>query len=155
MVFWSEAQAAIVAHEATARYLMDVGLPQSTLLFEAFEPGVGLVAHVSGVRLLPIGSFDEGFEFYLDCDSGKVFFGADSDDEPTLVNSSLGSFVEIILWLDARYPFCLPGESLEHMKLTSDEFMAEIIRLDSSSLDIVGGFWDSFLRDVAIGDYRP
>jgi hypothetical protein len=134
-------------------YLGTVGLPAETLLFAADLSGGDPYVTTAGQSLLCIGSFSDDFRFYVDIDTGSVYFGLDDDPSPSFANSNLTAFVECLLEVDRRYPFYAISDSLD-VKRQAGQGILEFIRAeDSMAVDIGDGFWNSFVDDVSVGDY--
>jgi hypothetical protein len=150
---WDEDRAREVANVEARAYLMNQGLPVETLLFEADPVGSESFVTGSGQSLISIGAFDDDFHFFVDMDTGSVFFGLDSDESPAFSNKDLASFVACILWVQEKYPFYVFDDALEE-KRKAGQVLADSIRMiDPICLDFSDGFWPSFVHDVSIGDY--
>lgn len=132
---------------------MTQGLPVETLLFEADLVRTGPFVTGSGQSLISIGAFDEDFQFFVDIDTGSVFFGLDSDECPVFSNENLTSFVACILWIQEKFPFYFFDDAIE-VKRKAGQMVADSIRkIDPMCLEFSDGFWPSFVHDVSIGDY--
>jgi hypothetical protein len=152
-VRWAGDRALAVADSQARAYLSGHGLPSETLLFEAETAEAEVYATSSGKRLLRIGNFDEEFRFFVDVDKGAVYFGLDEDESPSFSNVSLAAFVACVAWVEGKFPFYSFGDSME-VKRAAGRMAADSLRdIDPVALDTEGGFWSSFVHDVAIGDY--
>ncbi|MET7567293.1 SUKH-4 family immunity protein [Streptomyces sp. NPDC005492] len=150
---WDEDRAQAVTNSEVRSYLMNQGLPVETLLFEADLAGAEPFVTNSGQSLILIGAFDEDFHFFVDIDTGSVFFGLDSDENPVFSNEGLGSFSACILRVQERYPFYYFDDTLEVKRQAGQALADSIRRIDPVCLDFPDGFWPSFIHDVSIGDY--
>jgi hypothetical protein len=152
-VRWTDSRALAVVNDQARAYLVDRGIPSETLLFVACAAGAEPYVTGSGQKLLYIGDFDEDFRFFVDVNTGSIYFGLDGDESPAFSNVSLAAFVACILWVEDKFPFYAFGDSIE-MKRAAGQMAANSLRdIDPIALDVEGGFWSSFVHDVAIGDY--
>jgi hypothetical protein len=150
---WDEGRAQVVRNGEVRTYLMSQGLPAETLLFEADPVGAEPFVTASGQHLISIGAFDDDFQFFIDIDTGSVFFGLDADENPAHSNASLTFFVACILLVQESYPFYIFDDTIE-VKREAGQVLADSIRkIDPMCLEFSDGFWPSFVHDVSIGDY--
>lgn len=70
-VRWSEGRADTVSDFRARKFLVDHGLPEASLLFEADQGEPGIFATDAGEEVLIIGSFDEDFYFFVNIRSGR------------------------------------------------------------------------------------
>ena len=95
-IHWDEGRAQVIRNSEVRAYLMSQGLPAETLLFEADSMGAGPFVTASGQNLISIGAFDDDFQFFVDIDTGSVFFGLEADENPVHSNANLTFFVACI-----------------------------------------------------------
>ncbi|MEU9702616.1 SUKH-4 family immunity protein [Streptomyces sp. NPDC047981] len=153
VIRWSAERADAVPDVRAKRFLMDHGLPDGSLLFEADHEESSAFATDSGAEVMSIGSFDEDFNFFVDINSGEVLFGLDQDTAPSFTNSSLADFVKCLRWVDDEFPF-YSSEDDSAVKSAAGSRALEFFRsVDPECVSTADAFWASFVHDVGIGDY--
>ncbi|ORT54063.1 SUKH-4 family immunity protein [Streptomyces sp. CB03238] len=153
IVRWRADRAGVVSDVPARRFLLDHGLPESTILFEADREPSEVFSTEIGDEILRIGSFDDDFDFFLDVGTGEVLFGTDRDPEPVFANTSLSAFVACVRWVDAEFPFYSSSDDTQ-VKWAAGQQAREVLRsVDLACIEAPEGFWTSFAHDVAIGDY--
>lgn len=153
-VRWSEGRTGAVSDSRARNFLVDHGLPEDSLLFEADREGAGVFTTDAGQEVLRIGSFDEDFRFFVDIRSGEVLFGLEQDPAPSFANASLAVFVECLRWIDRELP-CYSLEDDSAVKAAAGERVLGFLRsVDPEAVGAADGFWTSFAQDVGIGDYH-
>jgi len=150
----------LVNHGASRRYLTTRGLPAQNALFQAASSPHALSSpsalDVTGppTSYVIIGWTLAGLLIGLDADSGEVVaIDHQLGDRAEHANADLQSFVSSIEEFDERVPFYeapLTAEQLEQSALALRSRLAEI---DATSVSAEGGFWDSLVFDVGLGDY--
>lgn len=68
------------------------------------------------------------------------------------VNSNLDLFVSCVSATIARFPFYGEGEAGEEAERVADELSDILLGIDPE-VSSMNGFWQTFIDDVAIGDY--
>jgi hypothetical protein len=152
-IHWDEGRARVVRNSEVRAYLMSQGLPAETLLFEADLVGAEPFVTASGQNLISIGAFDDDFQFFVDIDTGSVFFGLEADENPAHSNANLAFFVACILSVQERYPFYGFDDTIEVKREAGHSLADSIRKIDPMCLEFSDGFWLSFVHDVSIGDY--
>lgn len=152
-VRWSEGRADTVSDFRARKFLVDHGLPEASLLFEADQGEPGIFATDAGEEVLIIGSFDEDFYFFVNIRSGEVLFGLEQDPEPSFANSSLADFVECLRWVDREFPFYSFEDDSAVKATAGDRVLGFLHSVDPECVSAADGFWMSFVQDVGIGDY--
>jgi hypothetical protein len=150
---WTNEQAAAIQDRGARAFLMERGLPGSTIVFELSDDLGHQFIDLGGRQGVRLGTFDEDLGFYLDCDEGEVCFGAADGAAFAHVNKTLQSFVESILLVENEYPFYRQGDAPEVAAEVGRRLRMDLAAIDESATDGLGSFWRSFVHDVSIGDY--
>lgn len=160
MVYTDGQLTGLVSHAASRHYLTTRGLPAQNVLFQAASSPHTMASpsalDVTGppTYYVIIGWTLAGLLIGLDADSGEVVaIDHQLGDRAEHANADLESFVRSIEEFADRAPFyegTITAEQLEQSALALRSRLAEI---DATSVSAEGGFWDSLVFDVGLGDY--
>lgn len=103
-------------------------------------------------RLLRFGTSGLSEMICMDLDGGMILQLDSSATSARAVNSSLAKFNETTKAIIERFPFYGEEAEMDQFEAVSIE-LADIIRRIDPSVLTVDSFWDTFINDVAIGDY--
>jgi hypothetical protein len=103
-------------------------------------------------RLICFGKSGLGDDICVDPLNGEVLQVFDGAD-PRPVNSTIGQFVESVRAVIGMFPFYETSDSgLDTGQAVADRIAEAIRRVDSAAME-PDTFWETFVHDVAIGDY--
>lgn len=135
-------------------FLSSVGLPVGHILFSASEAAGGGIEWVDGRDLLKLGSGGDGDDaYYIDCETGEIFYVGPGDPSTLLVNSSPQKLFECLNVFDLEITRSAGGGNAVALEELADLLGRSLGEIDSAALEDDSGFWRSILFDVATGDY--
>jgi hypothetical protein len=103
-------------------------------------------------RLICFGKSGLSNDICVDPSNGEVLHVVDGTN-PRLVNSTIGQFVESVRAVIGMFPYYeTSDDSFDHGQAVADRIAAAIKRIDPAAAE-PDTFWETFVQDVAIGDY--
>jgi len=103
-------------------------------------------------RLICFGKSGLDDDICVDPSSGEVLQVVDGADHH-LVNSSIGQFVESVKAVIRMFPYYETSDSgSESGQKVADHISEAITRIDPAATE-PDTFWETFVQDVAVGDY--
>ncbi|MFH8627424.1 SUKH-4 family immunity protein [Streptomyces vietnamensis] len=132
---------------------VDLQVPESLIAFsyrvaesltsmEEPEPG----------RFLRFGSTGLFGSLLFDSATGSVVEYQEGADDVSLVNTSIAAFVEIVKKVIEAFPFYSTDGDSGDMELAAEKVKGIVCSEDPEAY-FSGGFWETFVSDVEMGDY--
>lgn len=151
-IVYTEAQlTGLVRHAASRRCLSTRGLPARNVLFRAEQSPRTLTL---ADRYVIIGQTSAGLLIGLGPDSGEVVaINRDDDDRPWHANADIDKFISSIEEFDDRAPFYSGSLTTDQLEDSAMALRSTLAEIDPTSVSDEGGFWDSLVFDVGLGDY--
>ena len=133
--------------------LTKTGVPKSSV-GRAYRAAAELTSiNVPGRgRLICFGKSGLSNDICVDASSGEVLQVLEGGN-PRLVNSTIGQFIESVRAIIRMFPFYETSDSaFETGQAVGDRVADAIRRIDNAATE-PDTFWETFVQDVAIGDY--
>jgi hypothetical protein len=103
-------------------------------------------------HLICFGKSGLANEICVDPSNGEVLQVVDGAD-PRLVNSTIGQFVDSVKAVIGMFPYYeTSDDSFDNGQAVADRIAGAIRRIDPAATE-PDTFWETFVQDVAIGDY--
>lgn len=136
---------------SSARGRRAVGLPRR--FFHYFTTDGVLRPIDSGTGIIGFGYSIAGDHVALDTGSGRVVLvRAKTGFIFSVINSSLGSFVDFLQVCESRYPYYPDKVGFDDAELAAEALQGQLADIDPVALD-PGTYWSDFISDVANGIY--
>jgi hypothetical protein len=144
-------QVAAVRDPQARRILIERGLPEASIT--TFRPRQTL-SEIDGSTVLVIGDHrDDVAQYCLDVISGEVLLANGYDQELSHVNANLAAFVDSLELVQNAYPFADDDADIATTRAAAAGLREQLAGVDPSAVSDPDGYWQTFIDDVAIGDY--
>lgn len=145
---------AAVKDDRQRRFLIETGLPEEDMLFQATPT---MLRSAAGREFLKIGEADEDDWFCVDVATGEVVSLLPLRERVQHINASPEAFGASLAEFESRFPYGGTDSDLNEREDLAGHLARALLRIDPTALTdgtvVDRPFWEDIIADIWVGDY--